>query len=159
MQHEAAVPGFPARWARSGSVPGVRDMDRWLGDGGMPLITELGAAFTAYGAGWSEAEWAPTPACCNPGGTVQAGVQSVLLDAVMNFALLASLEPGEHVATLEIKVSTMRPARAGDRLTVRGEVLRLGRRVAYVQAFARAGEETVSHATATFVLWRRKPEP
>lgn len=95
-------------------------MDRWLGDGGMTLIAELGAAFTAYGAGWSEAQWAPTPACCNPGGTVQAGVHSVLLDAVMNFALVASLKPGEHVATLEMKVSTMRPTRAGDRLTVRG---------------------------------------
>lgn len=133
-------------------------MDRWLGDGGMTLIAELGAAFTAYGAGWSEAQWAPTPACCNPGGTVQAGVHSVLLDAVMNFALVASLKPGEHVATLEMKVSTMRPTRAGDRLTVRGEVVRLGRRVAYAQAFARAGEETVSHATGTFVLWRQESE-
>jgi len=129
-------------------------MDRWLGDGGMPLIGQLGAALTAYGEGWATAEWHPTPICCNPGGTVQAGVQSVLLDAVMNFALLATLEPGERCATLEMKVSTMRPARAGDELTLRGEVLRPGRRVAYLQAFLRHGGENVTHATGTFAVFR-----
>ena len=138
-----------------------RNLDRWLGDGGMPLIAELGASFTGYGSGWAEAEWEPTAVCCNPGGTVQAGVQSVLLDAAMNFALLAALSPGERGATLEMKVSTMRPARGGDRLTVRGEVLRLGRRVAYLQAFARTGGEdgeVVSHATATFAVLRPQPD-
>jgi uncharacterized protein (TIGR00369 family) len=133
-------------------------MDRWLGDGGMPLIADLGASFTSYGEGWAEAEWEPTVRCCNPAGTVQAGVQSVLLDAAMNFALLAALETGERAATLEMKVSTMRPARGGDRLTVRGEVMRLGKRVAYLQAFARSGGGVVvSHATATFALLRPDP--
>src|SRR5205823_6803755 len=132
----------------------VRDMQRWLGDGGMPLVGELGAAFTAYGDGWSEAEWAPTPRCCNPAGTVQAGVQAVLLDAVMNFALLAGTDRGTTTATLEMKVSTMRPVRADDRCTVRGEVLRLGGRVAYLQAFIRRGEDVLAHATGTFAVFR-----
>jgi uncharacterized protein (TIGR00369 family) len=135
----------------------MRDMDRWLGDGGMPLLADLGASFTAYGQGWAMAEWQPTPTACNPAGTVQAGVQAVLLDAVMNFALLASLEPGERGATLELKVSTMRPARAGDRLTARGEVVRIGRWVAFLQAFLRDGEEALSHATGTFAVIRPNP--
>lgn len=127
-------------------------MDRWLGDGGMALIADLGGSFTAYGDGWAEAVWEPTPAGCNPAGTVQAGVYSVLLDAAMNFALSAALDPGRYGTTLELKVSTMRPARAGDRLAVRGEVLRLGGRVAYLQAFARAGGDEVAHATGTFLV-------
>ena len=131
-------------------------MDKWLGDGGMRLIADLGGSFTSYGQGWAEAAWEPTAAGCNPAGTVQAGVYSVLLDAAMNFALSAALGPGEHGTTLELKVATMRPARVGDRLVVRGEVLRLGRRVAFLQAFARNDGEDIAHATGTFLVVSRK---
>jgi uncharacterized protein (TIGR00369 family) len=131
-----------------------RNLDKWLGDGGMPLISHLGAALTGYGEGWAIADWTPTDACCNPAGAVQAGVQAVLLDAVMNFAALAALEAGDRAATLEMKVSTMRPARAGDRLSVRGEVVRLGRDVAFLQGFVDSDGERLSHATGSFILFR-----
>ena len=132
-------------------------MGRWLGDGGMPLIAALGASFTTYGEGWSEARWEPTENCFNPAGTLQAGVQSVLLDAAMYFALLTVLGKDERSVTLEMKVATMRPARGGDRLTVRGEVMRLGKRVAFLQAFLRSGAEVLSHATGTFAVLRPDP--
>ncbi len=131
----------------------MRDLDKWLGDGGMPLLTELGAAITAYGEGFADATWTPTPKACNPGGTVQAGVSAVVLDALMNFALLTSLQPGDRLATLEMKVSTMGTGRAGDQLSVRGEAMRAGRRVGYAQAFVRAGPETIVHATGTFIYF------
>lgn len=141
----------------SGAVP--RDMDKWLGDGGMPIIARFGAAFDAYGEGWAEASWTPTELCCNPIGVVQAGVHSVVLDAAMNFALLATLDPGDRGATLEMKTSTMRAARAGDDLHVRGEVVRLARQVAYVEGWVRRSTpdgqgEVVSHASGTFILRR-----
>ena len=134
-------------------------MERWLGDGGMPLITQLGASLTAYGQGWVDGVWDPTADACNPAGTVQAGVQAVLLDAAMNFALLAALERGDRVATLEMKVSNLRAAAGGDPLSVRGEVIRVGRRVGFAQAWLRsAGDGTdVAHATGTFVVNRREP--
>ncbi|MGH8976327.1 MAG: PaaI family thioesterase [Acidimicrobiia bacterium] len=133
-------------------------MERWLGDGGMPLITLLGATFTNYGEGWAEATWDPTPEACNPAGTVQAGVQAVLLDAAMNFALLAALDRGDRVATLELKVSNLRAAAGGDALAVRGEVIRVGRRVGFAQAWLRAGDGAeVAHATGTFIVNRREP--
>ena len=129
-------------------------MERWLGDGGMPLIAALGGSFTAYGEGWSEARWEPTDDCCNPAGTLQAGVQSVLLDAAMYFALLTTLGKGERSVTLEMKVAAMRPARSGDHLNLRGEVMRVGKRVAFLQAFLRSGPDVVSHATGTFAVLR-----
>jgi uncharacterized protein (TIGR00369 family) len=134
-------------------------MERWLGDGGMSLIGHLGGSFTAYGEGWAEATWDPTPDCCNPAGTVQAGVQAVLLDAAMNFALSATLDRGDRIATLEMKASNLRAAQAGERLAVRGEVIRLARRVGFAQAWLRVagtGDE-VAHATGTFIVTRREP--
>jgi uncharacterized protein (TIGR00369 family) len=131
-------------------------MDRWLGDGGMPIITSLGAAFDQYGDGWAELAWAPEAIACNPAGIVQAGVHSVLLDAAMNFAMLAALESGERGATLEMKVSTMRPAQAGDALRVRGEVVRLARQIAYTEGWVRdPSGDTVAHATGTFIVRRK----
>jgi uncharacterized protein (TIGR00369 family) len=135
-------------------------MDRWLGDGGMPIIAELGGSFERYGEGWAEAAWSPAALACNPAGIVQAGVHSVLLDAAMNFAMLATLDKGDRGATLEMKVSTMRPAQAGDALVVRGEVVRLAKTIAYTEGWVRdAAGETVSHATGTFVVRRAEPKP
>lgn len=131
-------------------------MDRWLGDGGMPVVGQFGAAIEGYGDGWATASWTPTAVCCNPQGIVQAGVHAVLLDAVMNFAMLAALDPGDRGATLEMKVSTMRPANAGEELSVRGEVVRLARQVAYTEGWARnADGDAVAHATGTFIVRRR----
>ena len=133
-------------------------MERWLGDGGMPLISHLGASFTSYGEGWAEATWDPTPDACNPAGTVQAGVQAVLLDAAMNFALSAALDRGDRCATLEMKTSNLRATSGGERLAVRGEVIRVGRRVGFVQAWLRTTDGAeVAHATGTFIVTRREP--
>ncbi|MCZ7527889.1 MAG: PaaI family thioesterase [Acidimicrobiia bacterium] len=131
-------------------------MDRSLGDGGMPLLGRLGVAFDSYGEGWSGAGWVPTELACNPIGIVQAGVHGVVLDAAMNFAMSAALDKGEHGATLEMKISTIRPARAGDHLRVRGEVVRLARQVAYLEATVCSGDgEVVSNATGTFIVRRK----
>ena len=134
----------------------MRNMDRWLGDGGMPIIEAVGAGFDAYGDGWVTARWSPTPLACNPGGVVQAGVHSVLLDAAMNFAINAGLDGRDRArATLELKAETMRPVKAGDALTVRGEVVRMAKQVAYAEATVRdADGALVSRSTGTFLLHR-----
>src|ERR1700728_2686773 len=75
-----------------------KDMDRWRGDGGMPIIDLVGGAFTAYGVdgedlGWVGGTLTPTELACNPHGITQAGIHSLVLDACMNFAINAAL-PG-----------------------------------------------------------------
>jgi hypothetical protein len=44
----------------AGSLAPVRNLDRSLGDGGMPLLAQLGVSFERYGEGWAEAAWQPT---------------------------------------------------------------------------------------------------
>jgi uncharacterized protein (TIGR00369 family) len=139
----------------------MKNMDRWLGDGGMAVIEAVGGSFDAYGCsedgrGWVTARWTPTPLACNPHGIVQAGVHSVLLDAAMNFAINTELDGRDRTrATLEMKTETMRIANAGDDLRVEGHVVRMARQVAYAEASTRDGDgQIVSRATGTFLLQR-----
>ncbi len=134
-----------------------RNLDEALGDGGMPLLAQLGLAFERYGDGWAEATWTPTALACNPLGTVHGGVYGVVHDAAMNFAASSALERGDRAATLDVAYQTIRPSSGGDTLAVRGEMVRLGGSVAYLESTIRnADEALVSRATATFFVRRRE---
>ena len=77
----------------------------------------------------------------------------------MNFATNSALERGESGATISITYSTMRGAKAGDRLAVRGEVVRLARQIAYLETtITNADGDKVSTASGTFILRRRDPD-
>jgi uncharacterized protein (TIGR00369 family) len=131
-------------------------MDRSLGDGGMALLGLLGVSFDAYGDGWATATWNPTELACNPLGPVHGGVYGVIHDAAMNFATNAALEKGDRAMTLDLAYATMRPAQAGDALTVRGETIRVSKQIAYLESTVRdAGGQLISKGSATFSLRRR----
>jgi uncharacterized protein (TIGR00369 family) len=143
-----------------------KDMDRWLGDGGMPVIDLVGGAFTAYGVdgedlGWVSGTFTPTDLACNPHGVTQAGIHSLLLDAAMNFAINAAL-PGRSRTrgTLEMKTECMRPAMKGGTFALRGEVVRMAKQVAYGESSLRNADGLlVSRATGTFLLHRPELDP
>jgi uncharacterized protein (TIGR00369 family) len=142
--------------------PAGKDMSRWLGDGGMPILEAIGVSFDDYGiedddrAGWATAVWEPKPVACNPHGIVQAGVHSVVLDAAMNFAVNAGLPGKDRTrATLELKTETMRSATAGERLAVRGAVMRQAKQIAFAEARVEDAEgRLVSRSTGTFLVER-----
>jgi uncharacterized protein (TIGR00369 family) len=145
---------------------GRKDMDRWLGDGGMPIISLVGGAFAAYGVdgedlGWVNGTFTPEELACNPHGITQAGIHSLLLDASMNFAINAALSGRDRTrGTLEMKTETMRPALKGTSYVLRGEVVRMAKQVAYGEATVRDEEGTlVSRATGTFLLYRAEATP
>ena len=97
----------------------AKDMDRWLGDGGMPLLARrrrVARSLRVDGEdlGWVTGAFTPTELACNPHGTVQAGVHAVVLDAAMNFAINAALAGRDRTrGTLELKCETMRAAALG----------------------------------------------
>ncbi len=143
-----------------------KDMDRWLGDGGMPIIALVGGAFTAYGVdgddlGWVAGTFTPAELACNPHGVTQAGIHSLLLDASMNFAINAALRGRDRTrGTLEMKTETMRPAVRGTGYVLRGEVARMAKQVAYGEATMRDEEGLlVSRSTGTFLLHRDEVAP
>ncbi len=144
----------------------IKDMDRWLGDGGMELIGTVGASFDDYGVdgedlGWVMGTFTPSKQACNPHGIVQAGIHGLLLDAAMNFAINAAL-PGRARTrgTLEMKIETMRPALEGESYGLRGDVVRLARQVAYAEAgVTDADGRLISRSTGTFLLHRPDDGP
>jgi uncharacterized protein (TIGR00369 family) len=138
-----------------------KNMDRWLGDGGMAIIGAVGGSFDAYGVdgedlGWVSGRFTPTELACNPHGMVQAGVHSVLLDAAMNFAINAALVGRNRTqATIEMTSELLRPAALASCYEVRGEVVRLTRQIAYAEASISSEEgKLVSRASGTFLVHR-----
>ena len=131
-------------------------MDRWLGDGGMPIIEAIGCSFDGYGEGYASAAWSPTDLACNPHGGVQAGVHDVVLDAAMNFALNASLDGRDRTkATIDMSSDYVRGASRGVTYTVRGEVTRLTKQVGFAMALVSDPDgNVVSRATGRFLLHR-----
>jgi len=136
-------------------------MDRWLGDGGMAIIAAIGGSMDAYGVdgedlGWVSGTFAPSGLACNPHGTVQAGVHSVLLDAAMNFAINAALRGRDRTrATIEMTTELLRPASLGDTYHLRGEVVRLTRQIAYAEATVSTPDgKLVSRSSGTFLVHR-----
>ncbi len=139
----------------------TKNMDRWLGDGGMALVGAVGAAFEAYGVdgedlGWVEGGFTPTQLACNPHGTAQAGVHALLLDASMNFAINAALAGRDRTqATIEMTTELLRPALLGEHYQLRGDVVRLTRLIGYGEATVTSGEgKLVSRSTGTFLIQR-----
>jgi uncharacterized protein (TIGR00369 family) len=136
----------------------VRNLDRSLGDGGMPLLAQLGVSFERYGEGWVEATWAPTELAQNPYGDVHGGVHGIVHDATTSFAANSALATGDRIATLDLSYQLRRTSSVGDTLAVRGDVVELTRRVAYVESTVREPDGAiVSRAMATLLI-RRKGE-
>lgn len=146
----------------------MKNMDRWIGDGGMAIIGAIGGGIDAYGItestedqGWCTGRWEPTPLAANPHGIVQAGVHGIILDALMNFAINTACDGRDRTkATLEMKGEYLRTAKVGDALTLRGDVVRITKQVAFAEA--RVFDATgliVSKATGTFLLHREPTAP
>ena len=131
-------------------------MDKWLGDGGMPVIGAIGGNINGYGDGFAEAEWIPTDMACNPAGGVQAGVYAVMLDAAMNFAINASLDGKDRTkGTLEMKTDCLKGAQKGDALRVRGEVSRMTKLIAFTEGTVHnADGYLICRSTGTFMVHR-----
>jgi uncharacterized protein (TIGR00369 family) len=82
-------------------------------------------------------------------GTIQGGFLAAMLDDAMGPALFTLLDDGQHAPTLEMKVSFLRPARAG-LLIAEGRVVRRGGSVAFLEGtLATEGGDIVATATAT----------
>lgn len=85
---------------------------------------------------------------------VHGGVYATILDTAMGGAVVTRLAPDEVTATTSLYVEFLRPARQGQELRARGEVVRRGRHLAFVKGDLVDGDgAALSQAHGTWYIW------
>lgn len=85
-------------------------------------------------AGRVRIKFLPIDACRNPMGSIQGGIVVAMLDDAAAFAAIVKSGKRIGVPTIELKTSFFAPARAGVPLFAEGRCLRLGKRIAFMEA-------------------------
>jgi uncharacterized protein (TIGR00369 family) len=122
-----------------------------------PILELVGAQLLALGDGEASFRATPDESVYNPIGMVHGGFLCTLLDSAAGCAVHTLLPAGSGYSTIEIKVSFLKPVRAGDQIEVVGRSLRVGRQVAFAEAHARnAAGDLVGHATSSLVIFEER---
>jgi uncharacterized protein (TIGR00369 family) len=96
----------------------------------------------------------------NINGVVHGGVYATALDTAMGGAVVTTLKDDEVTATTSLYVEFLRPARERTVLTARGEVVRRGRHLAFVQGILTNSEDReVGRAQGTWYIWSASDGP
>lgn len=82
-------------------------------------------------------------------GQLNGGVLSVILDAVAYLALEPSLAENEDAVSHDLHISMLKGVMSGQTVHLKGDLVQRGRRVAFVNAEARADGRLVATARIT----------
>jgi uncharacterized protein (TIGR00369 family) len=85
-------------------------------------------------AGRVKMKFQPIDACRNPMGNVQGGIVVAMLDDAAAFAAIIKSGKRIGIPTIELKTSFFAPAKAGVPLYAEGRCLKLGKRIAFMEA-------------------------
>lgn len=85
-------------------------------------------------AGVVKMKFQPIDACRNPMGHVQGGIVVAMLDDAAAFAAIIKSGKRIGIPTIELKTSFFAPAKAGVPLYATGRCLKLGKRIAFMEA-------------------------
>jgi len=88
----------------------------------------------------------------NPNDVVHGGVVYSLADTGMGAAVFSTLEDGEFCATLEIKIMYLKAAGHFD-LICHTQVIKKGRRVAFLESEILSNKELIAKASGSFAIF------
>jgi uncharacterized protein (TIGR00369 family) len=92
----------------------------------------------------------------NINGVVHGGVYATILDTAMGGAVVSLLTEQEVTATTSLYVEFLRPAREHAHLRARGDVVRRGRHLAFVEGnLVDEDGRRLSQAHGTWYIWSR----
>ncbi len=91
-------------------------------------------------------------------GVIAGGVVTALLDQTCGYAVWSALDGFAPIATLDLRIDYMRPARPRESLQARAECYKLGRAIAFARglAFETDPADPVAAAQGVFVLTDKK---
>jgi uncharacterized protein (TIGR00369 family) len=122
-----------------------------------PIAQAIGYRILHVGDGKAEIEWQPQSPWVNAAGGVFGGIVAALVDVVTGLAVSSvSDDETTHLPTVSMHVDYLRPLTVDATYAVRGEALRVGRRMAVADAFFtdQSGALMV-RGTATMTFLRR----
>jgi uncharacterized protein (TIGR00369 family) len=149
----------PGALAAAGATMPGRELLQAILDGRLPpppMATLVGAELVSIDEGEAVFRCTPDESTCNPLGIVHGGLLCTLLDTAAGCAVHSLLPAGAGFSSIEIKVSFLKPLRTNAaEIEVRGQALKVGRRVAFAEAHARDQQgELVGHATTSLAINR-----
>jgi acyl-CoA thioesterase len=135
----------------AGQSPGVTDdVDPAPGRSGFADL--IGLEIVERRSGYSRGELTVADELLNPNEVLHGSVAHAMADTGMGAALMAALDEGEACATIEIKISYLRPVTDG-KLVCETEVINRGGSVAFLESEVRQGERVVADATGSFAIF------
>ncbi len=120
-----------------------------------PMAQLMGLTLTEVDEGYAVFAVVPAEYHYNPAGVTHGGFAATLLDSAMGCAVYATVRPGTHYTTVELKVNLLKP------ITVQtgvvrgiGRVLHRGRRTAVAEGrIEDAAGTLLAHATTTCLIY------
>lgn len=119
-----------------------------------PIASLFDVRLVSVGDGESVFRCRPDESSFNPIALIHGGLLCTLLDSAIGCAVQSMLPAGVGPASIELKVSFIKPVRAdGNEIEARGRVLKLGRSVAFAEAQALDHRgDLLGHATSSLAL-------
>lgn len=121
-----------------------------------PSFVLLDATFVVVEPGRVQMRFRAREEFYNPAGFVQGGFLAAMLDDTLSTAAVSAVGPQEFTTTVEMKISFLRPAKAGE-LIGEGRIVHKGRSIIFVEgSLSTEDGSLVAAATGT---WRVMAAP
>ncbi|MBS0384886.1 MAG: PaaI family thioesterase [Proteobacteria bacterium] len=108
----------------------------------------------ARGRAWGRVPYRPELIGDPDSGVIAGGVLTTFLDQLCGAAAILAMDAPTVVATIDLRIDYMRPARPGRDVLADAHCTKLGRNIAFVRATAYedAPDNPIAHASAAFAI-------
>jgi uncharacterized protein (TIGR00369 family) len=113
-------------------VDRTETFEKWFQGVDPPIARLLGLRLLEYGDGRAVISFVAGPEHANPMGSLHGGIFCDLADAAMGTAAASTLNPGETLTTIELKINFLKPVWTGTQVA-EAKVVRRGRTLCYVE--------------------------
>ncbi len=118
----------------------------------VPCNGDLGLELLEAENGIARFIWLPRERALNGNGVVQGGYIAAACDAAMSYALASRLENAEGFTSVSLSVTYHRPLHL-ETAEARAEVVRVGRRMAYLEASLKVKGRLLASAVSTLLIF------
>lgn len=114
-----------------------------------PLHKQLGISCIESREGCGHFSIRVSESSLNPAGALHGGVIYLLCDVCAYAGLLSLIDEQTEAVTHDIQVSVMRSAKLGDKVHFDSNVVRLGKRICFIEIVATIGNNVIATAKVT----------